>query len=215
MKTMKKVMALLAVMTMALVLFTACDGKDQSKDLEGKWTVTVNLGDQLSEEMDSELEDFSAPFEVTFVFSFAEDGTVGLCLDEEAAQASLESLKASLTDYMIEMIYDDLENDGYGREEANNAFAEIFDMSIEDYVNENIHSQFDTLDVKDLVGDTSVTGTFKAKNNVLTITSDDGVSVYNIELSENSLTLDLPENSKESSEIYEGISFPVTFTKAQ
>ncbi len=214
MNMMKKVVAILAVMTMALGLFTAC-GKDQSKDLQGNWKLKYDLGDLIAEEMSSAAPDFNTPFEVKFIFSFAEDGTAKLYLDSEYAEQSLESWKKALADYMMQTFYSEGEQNGLDKAQTDALIQDTYGKTVEEYVNETIATGFDAVDITDLLDDASATGKFTAKNNVLTIVSDEGTSIYNFELKDNSLTLSLPEGSEESDEIYERISFPVTFTKTK
>lgn len=132
MKKMTKIVATLLLVTSLLLCMVAC-GEDEGKALVGTWTSEINLSDALNESFALSGQDISvdAPLMLTLVFTFGEDGSAELYIDEEETLASVASYSDALAVALEDLIYAEAEAAGMTREQYDEIMA-AQGMSVQD-----------------------------------------------------------------------------------
>lgn len=111
---MKRIIAVLLTLMMALSL-TACSGDDNAK-VAGTWKWNCDMTEMFQEGvnqgagMDLATD---ATMEMVFVLKLNEDGTYTLNVDRDALKTSLQTYIDSLVPAAVEMIYQQLEDQGH------------------------------------------------------------------------------------------------------
>ncbi len=136
MKTTKRIAALLLVLVLALSL-VAC-GNQEEKKLLGTWQTELDLTEALSEALsgssgiDAAYLPTDTTVSITLTLTFAEKQacTIAVALDKDAFNAYI----ASLSDGVIEMLYQSGEEAGVDRETFDSVFATQYGMDVKSYV---------------------------------------------------------------------------------
>ena len=125
MKKITKIAVALLLVASLLLCMVAC-GEDEGKALVGTWTSEINISDALKESFDQAGQDISvdAPFILSLVFTFGEDGSAELYIDEEATLASAASYSDALAVALEDIMYAEAEAAGMTREQFDAIMAE-------------------------------------------------------------------------------------------
>ena len=121
---MKRIIAVLLTLMMALSL-TACSGDDNAK-VAGTWKWNCDMTEMFQEGvnqgagMDLATD---ATMEMVFVLKLNEDGTYTLNVDRDALKTSLQTYIDALIPAAVEMIYQQLEDQGMNRADIDEAMA--------------------------------------------------------------------------------------------
>ena len=121
---MKRIIAVLLTLMMALSL-TACSGDDNAK-VAGTWKWNCDITELFQEGVNQGAGmDLStdATMEMVFVLKLNEDGTYTLNVDRDALKTSLQTYIDSLIPVAVEMIYQQLEDQGMNRADIDEAMA--------------------------------------------------------------------------------------------
>lgn len=121
---MKRIIAVLLTLMMALSL-TACSGDDNAK-VAGTWKWNCDITEMFQEGVNQGAGmDLStdATMEMVFVLKLNEDGTYTLNVDRDALKTSLQTYIDSLIPAAVEMIYQQLEDQGMNRADIDEAMA--------------------------------------------------------------------------------------------
>ena len=131
---MKRIIAVLLTLMMALSL-TACSGDDNAQ-VAGTWKWNCDITEMFQEGvnqgagMDLATD---ATMEMVFVLKLNEDGTYTLNVDRDALKTSLQTYIDSLIPAAVEMIYQQLEDQGMNRADIDEAMA-AEGVTVEEYV---------------------------------------------------------------------------------
>ena len=121
---MKRIIAVLLTLMMALSL-TACSGDDNAK-VAGTWKWNCDMTEMFQEGVNQGAGmDLStdATMEMVFVLKLNEDGTYTLNVDRDALKTSLQTYIDALIPVAVEMIYQQLEDQGMNRADIDEAMA--------------------------------------------------------------------------------------------
>ena len=131
---MKRIIAVLLTLMMALSL-TACSGDDNAK-VAGTWKWNCDITEMFQEGVNQGAGmDLStdAAMERVVVLKLYEDGTYTLNVDRDALKTSLQTYIDSLIPAAVEMIYQQLEDQGMNRADIDEAMA-AEGVTVEEYV---------------------------------------------------------------------------------
>lgn len=210
--TRNRLAAVLLAAVCMLSVLAACGSNEASK-FYGTWQSTIDMSDIISEGWDDDIKEYVeiSDFNLTILFTFNEDGTYSITVDESLLQESFDQLKdqfavgmeAYLTDYIDEM--------GLGM--SLDEFWELADTSLEELVEESFGDEIMDSLVSELVAE----GNWKVSGGKLYMS--DGVnasideSMYETyEISGNQLTL-LEGVGGDDGE--ETIAYPFVMTKVE
>lgn len=121
---MKRIIAVLLTLMMALSL-TACSGDDNAQ-VAGTWKWNCDITEMFQEGVNQGAGmDLStdATMEMVFVLKLNEDGTYTLNVDRDALKTSLQTYIDALIPVAVEMIYQQLEDQGMNRADIDEAMA--------------------------------------------------------------------------------------------
>ena len=114
---MKKTALFLAVVMVIALVFTACAEKPDNKKIIGSWNASVDMTDKLNESTASFGDITVESFKFDLTFTFNEDGTFALAIDEESFKESFSAIKPTLVSAL---------------ESSMEAMAEAFGVTVED-----------------------------------------------------------------------------------
>ena len=140
---MKRIIAVLLTLMMALSL-TACSGDDNAK-VAGTWKWNCDMTEMFQEGvnqgagMDLATD---ATMEMVFVLKLNEDGTYTLNVDRDALKTSLQTYIDSLVPAAVEMIYQQLEDQGMNRADIDEAMA-AEGVTVKEYVQQMMDASID------------------------------------------------------------------------
>ena len=173
---MKRIIAVLLTLMMALSL-TACSGDDNAQ-VAGTWKWNCDITEMFQEGvnqgagMDLATD---ATMEMVFVLKLNEDGTYTLNVDRDALKTSLQTYIDSLIPAAVEMIYQQLEDQGMNRADIDEAMA-AEGVTVEEYVQQ----------MMDGLADENESGYFRAAKGKLYLSdkadtfSDDSCAEYTL-----------------------------------
>lgn len=197
-QNMRKSAAFLVSLSLLCAILLACSGCGGDKDKEalvGTWETTLDLTDMMNDEMkaglgnDDELMSYFtiSDFSVTLTLTFQDDDSYTLSADEASMEKSvdhvLETFRNGFTQYLEDMIaqeYPDMTLD---------EFFEAAGMTMDDFYDQIMGDALDKEELMSSVDDMESSGTFKAKDGILTLTDDEGPGLEAYELSGDKLTL--------------------------
>lgn len=84
------------------------------------------------------LDGFSTDAGLPVVFTFEEDGTATMAAYEEGLEDAIAELEADLCEYMVELMYTQLEASGYTREDVDTLFSDTYGMSLAEYAEASV-----------------------------------------------------------------------------
>lgn len=216
-QNMRKGAALLLSLTLLCTLFLMCSGcgnKDKEA-LIGEWETTLDLTGFVNDELkagmggDEELMKYFtiSDFTFTLTLTFGEDDSYSMAVDkasvEKSADNAISTLQDGFSKYLEDMLaqqYPDMTIDEFF-EAAGMTQEQFYDQLFGEVLNkDNLVSSTD---------DMESSGTFEAKDGVLTLTDDDGPGTESYELDGDKLTL--TGEGSEDSELAD--MFPLVFTK--
>ena len=173
---MKRIIAVLLTLMMALSL-TACSGDDNAQ-VAGTWKWNCDMTEMFQEGvnqgagMDLATD---ATMEMVFVLKLNEDGTYTLNVDRDALKTSLQTYIDALIPAAVEMIYQQLEDQGMNRADIDEAMA-AEGVTVEEYVQQ----------MMDGLADENESGYFRAAKGKLYLSdkadtfSDDSCAEYTL-----------------------------------
>ena len=192
--------------TEAVVEATISPDALSSEDLVGTWAVEVPyVTAELLAQSNEIFEDFEGQLNLTFVMEFSEDGIATMYVDEDAYEASVEAFEEDLTAFLVEYLYAELEAGGYSREESDEYFQDLYQMSAEELCAQQVEAMGirDMLDVSELRD----SGSYELNGDQLTV----GVFTMTVAVGQTTLTvLDCDQT-----EYWEqmGFQFPTVLTR--
>lgn len=167
---MKRIASLALVLVMIVALFAGCASSgseskltDQEK-LVGTWKGDLDMTKTMMEELGEGVEGFELDeFKVTAVFTFTQEGTYTMELDEESVQKAMDGLIAGMEGFMKTMMEEMAKEAGMTLEDMLAASG----MTMEDMMS----MVTEELEGQDLVGemvkDAKSEGKYKAENGKL------------------------------------------------
>lgn len=173
---MKRIIAVLLTLMMALSL-TACSGDDNAK-VAGTWKWNCDITELFQEGVNQGAGmDLStdATMEMVFVLKLNEDGTYTLNVDRDALKTSLQTYIDALIPVAVEMIYQQLEDQGMNRADIDEAMA-AEGVTVKEYVQQ----------MMDGLADENESGYFRAAKGKLYLSdkadtfSDDSCAEYTL-----------------------------------
>ena len=150
---MKRIIAVLLTLMMALSL-TACSGDDNAK-VAGTWKWNCDMTEMFQEGVNQGAGmDLStdATMEMVFVLKLNEDGTYTLNVDRDALKTSLQTYIDALIPAAVEMIYQQLEDQGMNRADIDEAMA-AEGVTVEEYVQQMMDASIDVDQMMDGLAD--------------------------------------------------------------
>lgn len=144
---MKRIASLALVLVMIVALFAGCaaSATDQEK-LVGTWKGDLDMTKAMKEEMGDDLEGFELnDFKVTAVFTFTQEGTYTMELDEDSVQKAFDGLIESMEGFMKTMMEDQAKELGMSLDDLLAASG----MTMEDMMS----MVTEALEEQDLVGE--------------------------------------------------------------
>lgn len=183
---MKRVLAWL-MMTLLLLSLTAC-GSSKNESLEGTWKWNCDMTEMFQEGVNQGAGmDLStdATMEMVFVLKLNEDGTYTLNVDRDALKTSLQTYIDSLIPVAVEMIYQQLEDQGMNRADIDEAMA-AEGVTVEEYVQQMMDASIDVDQMMDGLADENESGYFRAAKGKLYLSdkadtfSDDSCAEYTL-----------------------------------
>lgn len=183
---MKRIIAVLLTLMMALSL-TACSGDDNAK-VAGTWKWNCDMTEMFQEGVNQGAGmDLStdATMEMVFVLKLNEDGTYTLNVDRDALKTSLQTYIDSLIPVAVEMIYQQLEDQGMNRADIDEAMA-AEGVTVEEYVQQMMDASIDVDQMMDGLADENESDYFRAAKGKLYLSdkadtfSDDSCAEYTL-----------------------------------
>ncbi len=124
---MKKLLCVLLAVVMLLSL-TACS-KPLSEEIVGEWVVELHINGDLLE-----LENFDTDVTFPVLITFTDDGEVTMEAYDELEDETSEALTQAFKDYMLDILYDTLGEDGATKDEIDELIQSQTGMTSEEYV---------------------------------------------------------------------------------
>lgn len=155
---MKRIIAVLLTLMMALSL-TACSGDDNAK-VAGTWKWNCDMTEMFQEGVNQGAGmDLStdATMEMVFVLKLNEDGTYTLNVDRDALKTSLQTYIDALIPVAVEMIYQQLEDQGMNRADIDEAMA-AEGVTVKEYVQQMMDASIDVDQMMDGLADENESG---------------------------------------------------------
>lgn len=190
MKNVKRIGAVLLVLLMVLSMTACGGGSNDNAQFVGTWTWNVDIGDMMDNAMAESLgmEVDVGEVNVPFTFTFNEDTSFTMAVDEAGMTASMEKLLENMKPIMVEAIYVQGEASDMSREEFDKALKESTGSTVEEMVD----SLMVEINVEDLMGDmdmeeASTSGYYEAKDGKLYLFEEKGkvdaseYAVYTVE----------------------------------
>lgn len=232
---MKK-LRILALLLVLVCLLAACSNKAEKKSrtdadksvsdaeentqpsegIVGSWSGQADVTQKMAESLGGDTQ-LNGSLIFAFQLDLNEDGTAKMTLDKDATEAASAEFMQSLTDMMLEQIYQAAEQSGDTTREAIDAeFESQYGMTTHEYVESNFN--FDTL--LSGMGELNVDGVYRYTDGKLYIENTEAEikddTYMAVTLDGNTLTLDkYYENGVESDGTADsiGMLLPMTFTR--
>ena len=183
---MKRIIAMLLTLMMALSL-TACSGDDNAQ-VAGTWKWNCDMTEMFQEGvnqgagMDLSVD---ATVEMVFVLALNEDGTYTLSVDRDALAGSVRSYLDAMVPVAVEMVYQQLEDQGMNRADIDEAMA-AEGVTVEEYVQQMMDALIDVDQMMDGLADENESGYYRAAKGKLYLSdkadtfSDDSCAEYTL-----------------------------------
>ncbi len=178
---MKKILSLLmcaALLLSALFAFAGCGGEKKADEtaeetVVGTWRLKLELGDALVEAMatyDESIAEYMQfdGFGVDLLFTFGEDGTCTVRVDEETVDSAMEALEAGFADSMELILEATFSEMGYSEEYSMSEVLEILGLDIDTLVDEYMAE----ISFDEIFDAFEMDGQYKVVDNRLYTTSD-------------------------------------------
>ncbi len=213
----KRILSLILALVMVLTLAGCSSDKDA---LVGKWVGVMDLADALNSylaaALDAELMSYFtlSSFDVKLVFTFREDDTYSLTVDESAMPKTLETFKNDLRGGMVKYMEDMIAAEGY--EMSVDEFLAFAGTSVDDLMEQAFpESMMDQL-VEEMTAGVNSEGKFKANDGKLFMTDsaseDINDTMYdNYTLEGDTLTL---VTTTDDMDEFTAAMYPMVFHKA-
>lgn len=169
---MKRIIAVLLTLMMALSL-TACSGDDNAQ-VAGTWKWNCDITEMFQEGVNQGAG-----------MDLSTDGTYTLNVDRDALKTSLQTYIDSLIPVAVEMIYQQLEDQGMNRADIDEAMA-AEGVTVEEYVQQMMDASIDVDQMMDGLADENESGYYRAAKGKLYLSdkadtfSDDSCAEYTL-----------------------------------
>lgn len=163
---MKKIVSLTLALVMIAMIVAGCAAEE--KRLVGTWKGELDMTASLLEEMGEQLDGFELQeFRVTVVYTFREDGTYEMGLDEASVQAAFDGLIDSMKALMKEKLEQRAQEQGKDLEQllANSG------LTVEDLMKNITDAAAEKNLAERLMERSQVQGRYKAEDGKLYITT--------------------------------------------
>lgn len=185
---MKKVYTVIAAL-MLISAMASCSGVESGKassQITGTWKYTIDITDDFDQmSMDLIGSPTDATVEMVFVLKLNEDGTYTLNVDRDALKTSLQTYIDALIPVAVEMIYQQLEDQGMNRADIDEAMA-AEGVTVEEYVQQMMDASIDVDQMMDGLADENESGYYRAAKGKLYLSdkadtfSDDSCAEYTL-----------------------------------
>lgn len=172
----------------------------------GDWSYTLTVtGEQMG------VTDFDGELSMAMNFSFGEDGTLTISVDEAAMEESLTAFAQDMEAYLVDTMYAQFAAQGMDEAAADAAMQEEYQMSVEEYA----AAAMDAMDVSSLSSLASgmeTSGTYAVVGDVIYTYEDNGASQdYTFTVEGDTLTF--TGSNLEEDMAAAGITFPMVLTR--
>lgn len=190
---------------MLLGLAACTSGGSGAPTIVGAWEGSVDMGEALAAGMQMDIEE---KISCKVTFTFKEDGTYTVAMDQE----SLKNAMDTLMDVVVDVLLDAYKDQGIDLE----AELKKEGMTMDDF----IEMMMGSIDLEDMMGETDETGYYKYENGKIYTAEDkddlnegDYDDVYIVTLLGKTLTITDIETDGESAAEQIPDIFPMVFTK--
>lgn len=215
MKKASKLVALVLVLVMAMSLI-ACGGDKSAEKLYGTWSSEFDLSDEMSKQLGSDFADFDGQLKFKLYFDFNEDGTCKMYIDKDEFSTDMNAWIDSVLEYAVNMMYDQLAEQGIDKATADEVLEQQFGMPIDQYMGDMVRS---SIDIDSMAAEMETTGVWEAKGNKLYMDEKEvQKNAYDIfKVEGDVLTIDLADGA-DASDVFggiEGMDYPFTFNRVK
>ena len=205
----------LSLLCAILLVCSGCGGNKDKEALIGEWETSLDLTDMINDEMkagagnDEELMRYFtiSDFSVALTLTFRDDDTYTLSADQASMEKSvdhvIETLRNGFSSYLEDMVAQEYP------EMTMDEFFEAAGTTMDEFFDETFGGAFDKENLMSSTDDMESSGTFSAKNGILTLTDEEGPGLEAYELDGDKLTL-TGQGVEDSSLM--GL-YPLAFTK--
>ena len=220
---MKKLYQIIGIFLVALMIFPfwGCGKLGSKLDIAGKWVYECDCTDLFLEQLGKDVDiDIDAELIYTLVLDLDDDGTFELYFDEDKITDSIESIMSELTDAAADMIYEELEKQGYSKDQADADFYTAYGKDVKSYAEEMVSSYADYDALEKKIRELTLEGYYKVEDDILLLSEDeddfDDAEEWEFKLKEDQLTIRSIENqNKAFAEEFEKreFEFPMKFER--
>lgn len=200
---MKKISALVLALVLVLSLFAGCSKNALVGTWEGKADISEVMAAAMTQVLGEGVEFTPDAVYLHATITMNKDGTYSLEFDEDETTQSVLAMIDGMQDTLVEAVYQALEAQGVTREQADVAIMENSGLSIAEYVESEIESMKDSLDLD--LASSNASGKYETKDGSLTLRSEEGDEVLQYTLKGDSLTLSLDAGFLGENELFSGI----------
>ena len=200
---MKKISALVLALVLVLSLFAGCSKNALVGTWEGKADISEVMAAAMTQVLGEGVEFTPDAVYLHATITMNKDGTYSLEFDEDETTQSVLAMIDGMQDTLVEAVYQALEAQGVTREQADIAIMENSGLSIAEYVESEIESMKDSLDLD--LASSNASGKYETKDGSLTLRSEEGDEILQYTLKGDSLTLSLDAGFLGENELFSGI----------
>ena len=216
-KVKRTVVSVLMLLSMALIL-VSCGSSGDKEKFVGTWEANVNLTDFVNEQFqagfDQVGEDASEyfnidEFEFKMLFTFNDDDTYSISVDEDSLNNSVETIKGNFKDGFTAYVEDMIAS--MGLEMSVDEMMAMSGMSMDDVINAGFGDEI----IGGMIEEFEVNGNWDAKDGKLytteSVNDDIDENSYELyEITSDGIKLSEPEGVEDELGI-----FPIVLTKAE
>lgn len=103
---------------------------EEAQQIVGTWRLDVTLSGGLIG-----VEGFQCDVKFPLLYTFTGYGTMRVRFDEDDLGSAVQAFRESLKNYTVQTMYDEFEKEGLNKEQADTAFKDTYNTTIEAYVN--------------------------------------------------------------------------------
>lgn len=178
--------------------------KDAAADVIGAWKLELIVDGSVLQ-----LDDFTYEAVFPLIFTFGEDGTMSMGFDQTTLADSVDSYNAALADYLVDVMYDQFNAEGFSKDGADKAFQDAHGKSIAEYVDEQVKA----MDIASLFAQIGAEGVYYVEDGkIYSSDSWDGTFEINSYTVEGD-TLTLLDSNMEGNWESMGVTLPAELTR--
>lgn len=175
----------------------------------GTWSLQVDMGAYLAQEMGDDFADFESSFFITLYLDLNSDSSYRMYINETELGESLDLFLDDFITYTMNMMYQMFEEQGISKKDADKLVEDVYGASMEDYIREMIESE---LDYAEMASDLETTGYYTLDGNKIYWDST-GVDYDYFTVSGDTLTFEAADGNTD--EIFPGMQYPFSMTRVQ